>query len=73
MTPSQIINEPMLFAEDTVDINFWVILKQNKNYEISNVSLIIRCVKTKREAHFSNNKGGINKFHSMVKLTVIIV
>jgi hypothetical protein len=74
MTPSQIENTSMLFAEDIADINFWMVLKQNKNYEINDVSLIIRCVETKKEVNFFNSNGykkvllgdKIYKYHRLI-------
>jgi hypothetical protein len=48
----------MLLAEDTADINFWILLKQDNNYEINDVSSKIRNVETKREIYFCNNKNG---------------
>jgi hypothetical protein len=56
MTPSLIEDTPMLFAEDQVVIDFWVPLKQNKDYEINDVSLKIRHVETKREVCNDNKK-----------------
>jgi hypothetical protein len=56
MAPSLIEDTPMFFAEDTANINFWIPLKQNKNYEINDVSLKIRCVETKREICFYSYK-----------------
>jgi hypothetical protein len=58
MAPSQITNEPLLLADDQVDINFWVTLKQDRDYEINDVTLKIRHIETKIEVYFSyNNKG----------------
>jgi hypothetical protein len=57
MAPSRIEETP-IFAEDTTDINFWVPLKQDKNYEINDVSLKIRHIETKIEVRFYNNSRG---------------
>jgi hypothetical protein len=57
MTPSQIEDTPMLFAEDTTVIEFWVTLKQDKDYEINDLTLEIRCIETKREVCITNKIG----------------
>jgi hypothetical protein len=56
MTPSRIEETP-LFAEYTVDINFWIPLKQDNDYEINDVTLEIRLVETKREVCIGNKVG----------------
>jgi hypothetical protein len=55
MTPSLIEDTPMLFAEDTADINFWIPLKQDNDFEINDVSFKIRSVETKIKVPLINS------------------
>jgi hypothetical protein len=54
MAPSQIEETP-IFAEDTVVIEFWIPLKQDRDYEINDVSLKIRHIETKIEVRLYNH------------------